>query len=144
MRGGWFKCLAAAWEQVRGRVPKPWTYECMVADVRWWNDQLKIGRPATLPIYEELAAQWYVFLDEVHQICNEVSSEGQRKPSRKPPRTPASRGLSDQTTDQTTYSESVSGEAGMGTHEPKTVPKEPAPELVALMAHLKREIPSDH
>ncbi len=139
MSGGWFKCPTTVWQRLRGTIPKPWAYDCMVADVRWWNDQLKMGRQSTPPTHEQLASEWGVSLDEVHQVCNEVSSEGRRKP----PRAPASRGLSDQTTDQTTHSESVSVEAKTGTDEPEAVPKEPNPELVALVAHLKGETPSD-
>jgi len=139
MLTGWFKCPAVAWQRVRGTIPKPWAYDCMVADVRWWNDQLKMGRQATPPAHEQLASEWGISLDEVYQICDEVTGEGQRKP----PRAPASRGLSDQTTDQTTHLKSVSGKSGSGAREPAAGSNEPNAELVALMAHLKGETSSD-
>lgn len=63
---GWFKCPAVAWQRVRGTIPRPWAYDCMVADVRWWNDQLKMGRQATPPAHEYLASAWGFSLDEVH------------------------------------------------------------------------------
>jgi hypothetical protein len=45
MLTGWFKCPVQAWQHVRWLIPKPWPPACMTADVRWWNDQLKMGWP---------------------------------------------------------------------------------------------------
>ena len=130
MRGGWFKCPTAAWEQVREVIPKPWPYACMVADVRWWNDQLKIEKLSTPPSYEQLAMDWGVSVGMVQQICDEASIPDRRRPS--PSR--ASRGLSDQTTDPTTHSESVSGKSGSAARESAAGSNQAEPESASVSA----------
>ncbi len=124
MLTGWFKCPVQAWQHVRWLIPKPWPPGCMTADVRWWNDQLKMGWQAARPDWAEPAALWGVTEDEAGQVCVEVTEGGERKATRRgtsPPRARASRGLSDQTPDQTpdqtTYLKSVSERSGSGARE---------------------------
>ena len=111
MLRGWFKCPVAAWQIVRRVLPKPWSYDCMVADVRWWNDQTRMGWQSSQPSREELSEHWGVGVEVVDEICVEVSTEAHRKPPKQgqaPSHAPASRGLSDQTPDQTSYTKSDS------------------------------------
>ena len=56
--GGWFKCPTITWEEVRKLIPKPWSRACMLADVRWWNDQIKCEKVSTPPSHEQLAKDW--------------------------------------------------------------------------------------
>jgi len=66
----WFQCPVEAWPHVAEAMERsgaPWPAEMMVADLRWWADQVRqreaTGRtrfPKRIPGYRKMAARWNV------------------------------------------------------------------------------------
>ncbi len=146
MLTGWFKCPVQAWQHVRWLIPKPWPPACMTADVRWWNDQLKMGCQATPPTWEELSELWGVTEEETGRICVAVTEEGEQKGKRKGAKPSRARGARsdrpDIRPDQTSYLKSVSGESGSGAREAD--PVQPDEELQAILEALKSKSSEDY
>ncbi len=55
---GFFAPQADWWRSIRERLPKPWGREEAMTDLRWWQDQVLIGREARVPSYYALAEHW--------------------------------------------------------------------------------------
>ena len=102
----------------------------MLADVRWWTDQIKCEKVSTPPSHEQLAKDWGVPVSIVPQICDDGFIADRRRSAH----SRASRSLSDQTTDQTTYSESVSGKSSSAARESAAGSNQAEPESASVSA----------
>lgn len=46
MSGRWWRCPVEAWQDKR---EKPWTEVCAIAELRWWEDQVRQGQQPKMP-----------------------------------------------------------------------------------------------
>jgi len=72
MSEGFFSCTPSGWEHASEFIPTPWPEECVVADLRWVLDGIKMGRHKAFPTYRWFAARWGWSRRQVGQIVTDA------------------------------------------------------------------------
>jgi hypothetical protein len=89
---GWVKLEVGAWPSIAAAIPKPWPREAALLDLRWWENQERMGRDER-PGRPALASRWGWSQKTVRSVlaarsiwsdCSVAYCEGQRRASRGP------------------------------------------------------------